>query len=203
LHLDRKKDGVVARAMVRAPRGAAGSTDLSPIVRAAIDAAQTVEFDVVPLSPLLSILLLAAAPPATAPEHFFVGRTEGAGTVQMILTGSHKVRDHSRGHVDKSGALILEQVVEEEGKPARRRSWRLVRAGGNRIAGTISDAVGPVSGEIAGSVLHLKYRAREGNAAVEQWITLHPNGRTASNRMVFRRFGIKAATLESTIRKLD
>jgi hypothetical protein len=121
----------------------------------------------------------------------------------MIMAGSHKVRDHSRGRLDKSGALILEQIVEEEGKPARRRSWRLVRGGGNRITGTISDAVGPVTGEMNGNVLHLRYRAREASAQVEQWITLHPNGRTASNRMVFRKFGFKAATLVSTIRKVD
>jgi hypothetical protein len=147
-------------------------------------------------------LLLAAAAP-TAPEQFFVGRTEGAGTVQMIMAGSHKVRDVSRGRLDKSGALILEQLVYEEGKPARRRSWRLARAGGNRITGTISDAVGPVTGEMSGNVLHLRYRAREASAQVEQWITLHPGGRTASNRMVFRKFGFKAATLVSTIRKID
>jgi hypothetical protein len=149
-----------------------------------------------------ALLLLAAAPPA-APEHFFVGRTEGAGKVQMIMSGSHKVRDVSRGRLDRSGALILEQMVYEEGKPARRRSWRLVRSGPNRISGTISDAVGPVTGDIRGNVLHLRYRAREANAQVEQWITLHPGGRTASNRMVFKKFGFKAATLESTIRKLD
>ena len=150
-----------------------------------------------------TLLLLAAAPPPAAPEHFFAGRTEGSGTVQMIVGGSHKVRDVSRGRLDKSGALILEQIVYEEGKPTRRRSWRLARAGGNRIAGTISDAVGPVTGEMRGNVLHLKYRAKEANAQVEQWITLHPNGRTASNRMIFRKWGLKAATLESTIRKLD
>lgn len=154
------------------------------------------------LVPVLALLAAAPAAP-TAPEHFFVGRTEGVGIVRMIMAGTHKVRDSSRGRLDKSGALILEQIVEEEGKPARRRSWRLVRAGGNRITGTISDAIGPVTGEIRGNVLHLKYRAREANAQVEQWITLHPNGRTASNRMVFRKWGLKAATLESTIRKLD
>jgi hypothetical protein len=154
-----------------------------------------------PFAPLLA-LLLAAAPPS-APEQFFVGRTEGSGTVQMIMAGSHKVRDVSRGRLDRSGALILEQMVYEEGKPARRRSWRLARAGGNRVTGTISDAVGPVTGEINGNVFHLKYRAKEANAQVEQWITLHPNGRTASNRMVFRKWGLKAATLNSTIRKLD
>jgi hypothetical protein len=152
---------------------------------------------------LAAALLLAAAAVPAAPEHFFVGRTEGAGTVQMIMAGSHKVRDVSRGRLDKSGALILEQIVYEEGKPTRRRSWRLARAGENRITGTISDAVGPVTGEMRGNVLHLKYRAKEANAQVEQWITLHPNGRTASNRMVFRKWGLKAATLESTIRKLD
>ena len=156
-----------------------------------------------PLASLLS-LLLAAAPPATAaPEHFFVGRTEGSGTVQMTIGGSHKVRDVSRGRLDGSGALILEQMVYEEGKPARRRSWRLARSGPNRIAGTISDAIGPVTGDIRGNVLHLKYQAREASAQVEQWITLHPGGRTASNRMVFKKFGFKAATLNSTIRKRD
>lgn len=149
------------------------------------------------------LLLAAAAPPAAGPETFFVGRTEGAGTVQVIMAGTHKVRDVSRGRLDKSGALILEQMVYEEGKPARRRSWRLARSGPNRIAGTISDAIGPVTGEIRGNVLHLNYQAREASAQVEQWITLNPGGRTASNRMIFRKFGFKAATLNSTIRKLD
>ncbi|HEX2763634.1 MAG TPA: DUF3833 family protein [Allosphingosinicella sp.] len=155
------------------------------------------------LSASFAFLLLLAAAPPSAPEKFFVGRTEGSGTVSMTLTGSHKVRDVTAGRLDKSGALILDQMVYEEGKPARRRSWRLARAGGNRITGTISDAIGPVTGDIRGNVLHLKYQAKEASAQVEQWIALHPNGRTASNRMVFRKFGFKAATLASTIRRVD
>jgi len=39
----------------------------------------------------------------------------------MTLSGSHEVRDSRRGRLDAQGALILEQVVEEEGKPTRRR----------------------------------------------------------------------------------
>jgi hypothetical protein len=148
-------------------------------------------------------LLIAAAPAATAPEHFFLGRTEGSGTAQLTIGGARKVRDVTRGRLDKSGALILDQLVYEEGKPTRRRSWRLVRSGPNRLSGTISDAIGPVTGDIRGNVFHLKYQTREAKAQVEQWITLHPSGRTASNRMVFRKFGFKAATLNSTIRKLD
>jgi len=104
--------------------------------------------------------------------------------------------------MDRAGALVLDQIVEEEGKPARRRQWRLVRAGANRVTGTISDASGPVTGELAGNVLHLRYRSAEG-PSVEQWITFHAGGRTAHNRMIFRRFGLSVATLEGTIRRLD
>lgn len=121
----------------------------------------------------------------------------------MTIGGSHKVRDVTFGRLDRSGALFLDQTIYEEGKPARRRTWRLARSGANRIAGSISDANGPVTGDIRGNVLHIKYQTRAEKANVEQWITLHPNGRTASNRMIFRKWGLKAATLESTIRKMD
>ena len=137
-----------------------------------------------------------------APEQFFVGRTEGTGTVHVILSGRHGVRDRSRGRIDASGALVLDQIVEEEGKPARRRSWRLVRAGPNRIAGSISDARGALAGEVAGNVITLRYRLAEG-PSVEQRITIQPGGRTAHNRMTFRRFGLHVATVETVIRRLD
>lgn len=152
---------------------------------------------------ILSLLLLAAVQGAPAgPEHFFVGRTEGTGTVQIMLSGTHKIGDRSIGRIDASGALLIDQVVDEEGKPARKRSWRLTRSAPDRIAGTISDARGPVAGEIRGRVLHLRYRSKEG-PWVEQAITLNPDGRTATNRMTFTRFGMRVATLVSTIRRLD
>jgi hypothetical protein len=152
----------------------------------------------------LVLLLVAAAPPPAAPaaEQFFVGRTEGVGIVSVILSGRHGVRDRSHGRIEQGGILVLDQIVEEEGKPARRTSWRLGRSGGNRIRGSISDARGPVTGEVAGNVIHLRYLSGEG-PNVEQQITLEPGGRTASNRMTFRRFGFTVATLESTIRRLD
>lgn len=149
------------------------------------------------------MLLISAAPPAAlGPEAFFVGRTEGSASVHVILSGGHGVRDHSRGHIDLGGALVLEQLVEEEGKPPRRRSWRLVHTAPNRFTGTISDARGAVTGDVAGNVLHLSYRSVEG-PSVEQWVTLHANGRSARNRMVFRRFGFVVATLDGEIRRLD
>ena len=155
------------------------------------------------LSALLGLLLAAQAPgPLAAAERFFVGRTEGQGTAHVMLSGRHGVRDRTRGRLAADGALVLDQVVEEEGKPARRRTWRLARAGGNRITGTITDVRGAVTGDVRGNVLHLRYRLVEG-ASVEQWITLHANGRTAANRMTFRRFGLEVATVETTIRRVE
>jgi hypothetical protein len=150
----------------------------------------------------LALLLLVQPAPGSALERFFVGATEGAGTVQIMLSGRHAVRDRSRGRMDAHGALVLDQIVDEEGKPSRRRSWRLVRSGGNRVTGTISDARGPVAGEITGTTLHLRYRMTEG-PSVEQWITLDAGGRSARNKMVFHRFGMKVATMESVIRKVE
>ena len=153
----------------------------------------------------LFAFLLAVAAQGTAPgsalERFFVGRTEGSGTVQVIMSGSHNVRDRAVGRMER-GALVIEQVVEEEGKPARRRSWRLVRSGGSAVTGTISDARGAVAGTLNGNTLHLRYRLAEG-PSVEQWITLQPGGRSAANRMVFRRLGLRLATVESVIRRAE
>ena len=157
------------------------------------------------LSTFLAFLLLAQAAPqapaASALEQFFVGRTEGSGTVQIVLSGRHSVRDRGRGRMER-GTLVLDQVVEEEGKPARRRIWRLARSGANGITGTISDARGPVTGEVRGNVVHLRYRLAEG-PSVDQVITFRPGGRTAHNRMRFRRFGLNVATVESEIRRVD
>jgi hypothetical protein len=139
---------------------------------------------------------------ALAPEQFFVGHTEGEGRVSVMFSGSHNVRTHSRGRIEPGGAFVLDQIIEEEGKAARRSTWRLVRSGANRLTGSLSGAAGPVTGDVAGNVLHLSYRSIDG-PYVEQWITLSPGGRTARNRMAFRRFGIGVANVEEVIRRVD
>jgi hypothetical protein len=151
---------------------------------------------------MLALLLFAPPAPGSAIESFFIGTTEGAGHVNILLSGRHAMRDRARGRIDGEGVLILDQIVEEQGKPPRRRAWRLVRAAANRITGTISDARGTVAGELTATSLHLRYKMKEG-PSVEQWITLQPGGLTASNRMIFRRFGLKVATVDSQIRKVE
>lgn len=151
---------------------------------------------------LLAAALGSGADSVSPLERFFVGTTEGSGTVQMIASGRHAVHDRSLGRRDASGALLLEQTVEEEGKPARRRSWRLVRARDNSITGTINDVRGAVTGELTDNTLHLRYRMKDG-PSVKQWITLQPGGRTARNRMTYHRFGLKVATVETLIRRVE
>lgn len=151
------------------------------------------------ISTLVGLLLLVQAP-AAGMEQFFVGRTEGSSTVRIVLSGRHAVRDQGRGWME-GRTLVLEQVVREEGKPVRTRNWRLTRSG-NAISGTITDARGPVTGEINGNIVHLRYTSTDG-PSVEQWIAFHPNGRTAANRMIFRRFGMQVAELQGYIQRVD
>src|SRR5687767_2840346 len=152
-------------------------------------------------SAALALLLFQAAPQLSAPERFFIGRFEGTGSVHIIFSGNSSVRDVGRGRME-GGALVIDQVVQQEGAEPGRRHWRMTRVGVNRFTGTITDVPGEVRGEINGNVLHLSYRSTHG-PWVEQYITLHPNGRTAHNRMTFSRFGIRVATVEETIRRLD
>ena len=155
-----------------------------------------------PAPALLSVLLLAQAPAAQSPEQFFVGRTTSTGTATILMRGSHAVRDHGRGRIERGNVLILDQTVQEQGQPPRRRTWRLVRRADNRITGAISDATGPVTGYVRGNVIHLNYQSM-GGTTVEQSIALDPGRRTARNRMVYSRMGLTVATVETVIRRLD
>jgi hypothetical protein len=154
------------------------------------------------IASVVALMLVPQPSHSAALEQFFTGVTEGSGTVEIILSGKHGMRDRNRGRIDSQGALVIDSLVEEEGKPLRKRSWRLVRSATNKISGTISDAKGAVTGEFNGGTLHLRYRLIEGPSVV-QTITLQPGGRTAVNRMTIHRFGFKVATVESVLRKVE
>jgi hypothetical protein len=140
--------------------------------------------------------------PAGALERFFVGRTEGSGAVRIIMSGTSAVRTQGQGRIQADGSLYLEHVVHQQGEPVRRRTWRMRRTSPGHYTGTISDARGPVTAEAQGNRVHVTYRTQDGYA-VDQWITVNADGRTATNRMTFRRMGIRVATLEETIRRVN
>ena len=60
---------------------------------------------------------------------------------------------------------------------------------------------GPISGELSGNRLHLKYPMKDGLAA-EQYMYLQPDRRTLLNRMTVRKWGMVVARIDETIRKL-
>lgn len=136
-----------------------------------------------------------------APLAFFTGSTEGEGRLKIAMHHARTVRVHGAGHMAADGALMLDQRVEQEGKPARQRAWRLCEVAPGRYTGTLSDAAGPVLGQVTGNRLHLRFRIKGGLAA-DQRLELQPGGQALRNRMTVRKLGIVVATLDETIRKL-
>ena len=158
-----------------------------------------------------TMLALAAMPPVASPAiaappnafaQFFSGRTEGAGRLKIMMRRAVDVRVKSVGRIDRDGTLVLSQVVNEGAKPARSRTWRVRELSPGRFAGTLSDARGPVTGEVAGGRLHLAFTGTDGNG-YQQWISFAADGRSARNTLTVRKYGMNVATLEETIRKLD
>jgi hypothetical protein len=143
---------------------------------------------------------LAAPTPAFAPERFFAGRTEGHGRVKVIFSSPRAIRVRSQGAVQGDGTILVDQIIEEEGKRPRARQWRLRPEGGGCYTGSLSDAQSTVAGRVEGNALHLRFRAYD--LAVEQRIFLQPDGRTALNRMTLRKFGVAVARLDETIRRV-
>jgi len=111
------------------------------------------------------------------------------------------LRVRSEGRVGADGVLVLEQLVQDGGGPPRRRHWRMWATAPGRYSGSLSDAVGPVAGELQGKRFRLGFRMK-GGLKVEQWLTPLPDGRTVINRMTVRKFGIPVATVDETIRKI-
>jgi hypothetical protein len=156
-----------------------------------------------PAAALVAILSAGAA--MAAPFHplrFFEGRTESDGRVKVALSAPHGLKVHGHGRVQPDGTLILDQTVEEEGKPVRMRHWQIKEVSPGQFAGTISDAVGTVKAESANGKLHLRFKMKEGGYAAEQWLTPSADGSTLQNSMTVKKFGITVATVEETIRRV-
>lgn len=159
------------------------------------------------LAALIPPLLLttAASPggepsPPSDPIRFFIGTTEGAGWLKKIMSSPQATRVHGRGAVRADGMLVLDQTVEVAGEKTTNRHWLLRRVAPDRFTGTISDAKGPVTAEAMAGRIRIRYTMTAG-MAVDQVVVVAPDGRSASNSMKVKRFGITVATVAETIRK--
>lgn len=154
------------------------------------------------LLPLALITSSAAPAPRFDPLDFFAGRTEGVGRMKIALGPTREVRVHGRGLIQPDGTIVLDQDVDRENKPPEHRSWRIRETAPGVYAGSLSDAGGPIVGETVDGRLHLSYRSKSGYA-VDQWMTLSPDGRSAVNRLTARKMGVVVAHLDETIRKVE
>ena len=144
-------------------------------------------------------LAKAQAPaPVFDPAAFFNGRTEGHGTLSVVLRGRRPTLVRGNGRRTPDGGIVLDQVVTQgDGRPER-RTWHLREVASGRWTGTLSDASGPVTGVVTGNRLHLSF-AMKGGLKAEQWLYLDRGGQVAENVMVIRKFGVPVARLVETI----
>lgn len=139
--------------------------------------------------------------PVFDPARFFAGHTEGTGRLTVILARHQPVHVDGRGRVDGAGVLTLDQTVTEGAKVPTTRRWTFTPAGPERYSGTLTDATGPVAGDVTGNRLHLHFHMK-GGVIADQLIDLASDRQSAHNLMTFRKFGVVVARLDETIRRV-
>jgi hypothetical protein len=112
------------------------------------------------------------------------------------------VHVHGNGRIDQSGALVLDQEVDDADGPLKHREWKMRSLGRGRYAATLSDATGPVVGTVEGNTLRLAFPAK-GGLRIWQVLVLSSDGRSARNRLTIRKMGIVVAKLYETITRAD
>ena len=90
------------------------------------------------------------------PLDFFTGEARGEGTIKVLMKPATKMRSESRGTPDGKGGMVLDQKVFETGKPVRISRW-VLRPTSKTTSGTATNSAGPISRQLTGNRLHLKY----------------------------------------------
>lgn len=151
---------------------------------------------------LASATATASAERTVEPLRFFEGTTESFSTVNVIMRKPYRSRTVGRGRIDQNGALILVQRVEDEGKAPFERRWLIRQVGPNRFVGTMSEAAGPVAVTQANGRYHFHLKTK-GGLSVDQFVTPLPDGKSARTQSTIKKLGIRVATSQGTIRKVD
>jgi len=149
---------------------------------------------------------VALGPPSgheMRPEAFFQGRTRGTGTLAVRGKTPAIVRVTGTGRTEPGGAFRLDQtIVHETGTPDR-RSWTMHRDGATGYRATLTDAAGPVTGEVDGPVFRLRYKYSTWGLTMHQTLTLLPGDTVVQNEATVRFLGVPVARLSERIVRLD
>jgi hypothetical protein len=144
----------------------------------------------------------AAEKPKLDLTAFFTGHSHAENVMKIVFHGPTKLIVDSVGGRGDRGDFVLIDTVHEGDKPVRTRKWVMRPDGPNRYTGALSDATGPVDIVVSGDSATIRY-VMKGNLNVVQQMQLQGDGRTLSNHVDVRKFGLKFARVDGTIRKVD
>ena len=152
----------------------------------------------------LALLALAAATekPALDMTAFFTGRTHSDSVLKVAFHRAARLVIDSVGGKGDKGDFVMIDTVHEGDKPVRTRKWIMRPDGPNRMTGTLTDATSPVELLVAENSATIRY-VMKGGLNIEQHLELLPDGKTLSNHVVAKKFGLKFARVDGTVRKLD
>lgn len=146
------------------------------------------------------VVLPADAGVALDPVEFFSGRTQGDGVLHQVFAPPKQLRVDSTGR--RAGEdLILTQVIRQQGKAPRTRTWTIRPNGPNSYTGSLTEAVGPVTVMTRGPRAQISYAMKNG-LEVRQQLALQADGRTLLNHLIVTKWGVRVARVEETIRRL-
>jgi hypothetical protein len=134
---------------------------------------------------------------------FFAGRSHADNVIRIAFHGPHRLVVDSIGGHNKEGEFVLADTVREEGKPERTRTWVMRQVAPGHFTGALSDADGPVDVLVEGDSATISYVMRDGHLKIVQQVRLQPDGKTLSNHVTAKKFGLAFAHVDGTIRKLD
>jgi hypothetical protein len=129
----------------------------------------------------------SANQPVFLPEQFFAGNTRGSGILQANDgTPAKQISVTSNGRMLPDGRFQLEQTISQNipgtpGVEKTSRTWLMTKMDAKRYTATLTGAAGPVTGEVHGNLLHLKYLFKKPFVTMEQWLYLQADGRTVLN----------------------
>lgn len=150
----------------------------------------------------LSLPASAADKPKLDMVAFFTGHTKTESVLRVVLRKPVPLIVESVGGKGDKGDFVLIDTVHEGSKPVQTRKWIMKAAGPNHMTGSLTDAESPVDMVINGDTVVIRYKMK-GGLNVEQRLQLQPDGKTLSNHVVAKKFGMRFAHVDGTVRKLD
>jgi uncharacterized protein DUF3833 len=152
---------------------------------------------------LLSMPAALASPdPRLDLTAFFTGHTHAENVMKIAFHRATPLIVESVGGRGDKGDFVLIDTVHEGSKPVRTRKWIMRQVATGHYTGSLSDATGPVDIVVTGNTAVVQY-VMKGGLRVRQEMDLLGDGKTLANHVIVKKFGLRFATVEGKIRKLD